>query len=377
MKKLVVLRKSLLPISETFIKEQFLNLKNWDGILIGENKVTNGLDLNGVNYIIYGNTSQDRILNEGERDPNLVETILNINPDLIHVHFSIQAVQNWESIKNLKTPIVITLHGYDITIYKEHWHNQKNKSQNSYPEKLILLSKEPNVYFIAVSEAIKKRAIEYGINEKKITVKYIGIDTNKFKINNKDIKERKKILFIGRLVEKKGIIYLLQAYLLVCQRLPSISHELVVAGDGKQYTEAVHFAEENNLNVKFLGAISHEEVYRQLSTARVFCLPSICAKNGDREGLPTVILEAQAVGIPVITSAHGGATEGIIDGVTGFSFPEKNVEELARLLIKLLKNDELVEKMSAEAVKFVRNKFDISECTKKLELLYDQITNQP
>ncbi|MEJ0063693.1 MAG: glycosyltransferase [Alphaproteobacteria bacterium] len=61
----------------------------------------------------------------------------------------------------------------------------------------------------------------------------------------------------------------------------------------------------------FTGSMSSDDVKRQLDEARIFCLPSVTAKNGDAEGLPIVILEAQACGVPVVTSAKGGATEAL------------------------------------------------------------------
>jgi glycosyltransferase involved in cell wall biosynthesis len=85
----------------------------------------------------------------------------------------------------------------------------------------------------------------------------------------------------------------------------------------------------------------------------VFCLPSVTASNGDAEGLPTVLLEAQACGVPVVTSALGGK-EGVVDGVTGFIFPEKDVKALADRLGDLLGNDDLAARMSAAEPEHVR-----------------------
>lgn len=110
-----------------------------------------------------------------------------------------------------------------------------------------------------------------------------------------------------------------------------------------------------------------------MDKARILCLPSVCAKNGDREGLPTVIMEAQSCGIPVVTSAHGGATEGIIHEETGFAFAEKDIHSLAQYLTKLLTDDELANKMSKKAQDFARNRFGIRKCTQKLEAFYETI----
>jgi glycosyltransferase involved in cell wall biosynthesis len=86
-----------------------------------------------------------------------------------------------------------------------------------------------------------------------------------------------------------------------------------------------------------------------------------------------VILEAQACGVPVVTSARGGATEGIIDGVTGFSFAEKDVATLGERLIKLLLDDDLISSMSRHAARYMAERFDIRHCTKSLESLYEDL----
>jgi len=111
-----------------------------------------------------------------------------------------------------------------------------------------------------------------------------------------------------------------------------------------------------------------------LNEARVLCLPSLTAANGDAEGLGMVLLEAQACGVPVVTSARGGASEGIIDGVTGFSFAENDVEELSERLYAVLADDVRALAMSHAARQFVLEAFDIRKCTQQLEDLYEEVT---
>ena len=88
--------------------------------------------------------------------------------------------------------------------------------------------------------------------------------------------------------------------------------------------------------VEFLGAVTQKVVKEQLDQARVFCLPSITASNGNYESFGMVLLEAQASGVPVVTSALGGM-EAHADGVTGFQFAEKDLPTLVRRLCDLLR----------------------------------------
>ena len=105
----------------------------------------------------------------------------------------------------------------------------------------------------------------------------------------------------------------------------------------------------------------------------MLCLPSITAESGDAEGLPLVILEAQASGVPVVTSARGGATEGIIDGETGYAFAERDVAVMVDRLARLLTDDALVERFSNAAPAFIDKTHDLHRRTAALETLYDQV----
>jgi glycosyltransferase involved in cell wall biosynthesis len=105
----------------------------------------------------------------------------------------------------------------------------------------------------------------------------------------------------------------------------------------------------------------------------VLCLPSITARNGDAEGFGLVLLEAQACGVPVVTSARGGATDGMINGVTGLAFDEGDVTALTGHLVKLLTDDTMAMAMSRAGPEFVAAKFDLRRCTADLEDLYDSM----
>src|SRR5690554_2782548 len=220
--KALIIRSTLLPLSETFIKEQAKALVNYEVTFLGKEK-SEDINLDDFNCVFADNNASVKswfgkkmqrlrlLLNLPE--PPLTSLIKKQEPSLIHIHFATEAVDYWPSVKPLNIPVVITLHGFDITTHKSYWHNQKSLFKKSYPYKLLLLSKDKNVHFVAVSEAIKQRAIEYGIPESKISVHYIGIDTDKFVMQGKPVIHRdKRILFVGRLVEKKGILYLLQAF---------------------------------------------------------------------------------------------------------------------------------------------------------------------
>lgn len=371
--QLIIFKRRLLELSETFIKEQALATTKFKPLLVGYKPVNKGLDLTGLNYKFIPNINK------------LTETICNLfnlpiskvkkffsaqNTAAIHIHFATQAVKLWPSIKHLNIPVIIMLHGADISIYKEVWESgSKGFTNKFYPQRLLKLAKASNVRFVAVSEAIKKRAIEFGLPENKISVSYIGIDTNKFKPSGLPLLEREKnILFIGRFVEKKAPLLLIEAYQQVLKQVPDAKLNMI--GNGPLYEKAVNRAKELDVTVNFLGGLTSLGVAKELAQTRVFCLPSVTAKNGDAEGFGIVVLEAMASGVPVITSAKGGAGEGVIDKVSGICFEENDLEALTQGLITLLQDDTIATQYSEAAIKRVNEHFDNKITIKTLESIY-------
>jgi glycosyltransferase involved in cell wall biosynthesis len=379
-KKLLVCKSTLLPYSETFIKSQVLAYSSWSPVLVGTEKLAAGLPLDGIEVRILKSCApnvlgrvQRKVLRQlGMAAPGSVEQLRREGASLVQVHFATEALEYWPVIRHLELPVVVTLHGFDINTYKEWWENEgATASERRYPARLLALARQDQVHFVAVSEAIKQRAIEFGIPADRITVHYIGIDLTQFQQSGRPIAQRgPRILYVGRLVEKKGGEFLIRAFRLIRSSLPDA--ELVMAGAGPLLHELQGLAKELNVPVSFLGSVTSAEVRRQMEMARVFCLPSITAKNGDAEGLGIVILEAQACGLPVVTSAMGGATEGIVDGVTGYAFPEKDVQSMSNHLMSLLRDDRLAESMSRAAPAFIASRFDIRRCTRSLEDLYER-----
>src|SRR5690606_4063699 len=132
-----------------------------------------------------------------------------------------------------------------------------------------------------------------------------------FKPRGASIEKRKnRILFVGRMVPKKAPALLVEAFAEVRKSMPNA--ELVMIGDGPLRKQTEHAAETLGVPVIFLGAQNTNEIMAQLQESKVLCLPSIVAESGDAEGFGMVILEAQSCGVPVVSSAMGGASEGLL-----------------------------------------------------------------
>jgi len=126
--------------------------------------------------------------------------------------------------------------------------------------------------------------------------------------------------------------------------------------------------------VRFLGSQPHDVVLQLMRGAEIFALPSQTAKNGDCEGLPIVINEASACGVPVVATFHSGIPEAVLNGETGLLVAEKDNAALADKLDILLSDRALGEKMGQLGREFVCEMFDIHKQTRKLEVIYDSLT---
>lgn len=370
-KRVAIFRSELLPISETFIRDQASALSEWEPVLLGRTEVPGGLETPNVQREIITDSSCYPVRSLyywlGHPDPNMVRRLRMLNFSLVHAHFGTDATDIWPSVKAAGLPMLVTLHGYDINIHHWWWKRGYGGARRmAYPYLLKKMAQDPCVSFIAVSNAIKRRAIEQGIPEEKITVSYIGVDTEKFKPLGLPIEKRKKrILFVGRMVEKKAPLLMVRAFHEVRKKVPDA--ELVMIGTGPLLEDAKRLARSLDVPVSFLGAQDSEEVKAQLHQARVFCLPSITASNGDAEGLPISILEAMACGIPVVTSANGAVNEAIFHKENGLCFKENDIKELSENIISIISNHQYLLELSNAARRIATEKFAISKTIKFLE----------
>jgi glycosyltransferase involved in cell wall biosynthesis len=156
-------------------------------------------------------------------------------------------------------------------------------------------------------------------------------------------REATKVLTVARLVEKKGIEDLVQACGLL--RAAGTAVQLDVVGDGPLRAQLEAVAEACGAEVRFLGALDHDDVLALYATAAVFALPCVVAPTGDRDGLPTAVLEAMASGLPVVATGVNGLVEAVIDGVTGLVVPEHDPAAVAAAIGQVLADPALARRL--------------------------------
>jgi colanic acid/amylovoran biosynthesis glycosyltransferase len=181
---------------------------------------------------------------------------------------------------------------------------------------------------------------------------------------------------VGRLVEKKGHEFLLRAL----ARTVSSGRDvrLRIAGDGPLREKLESLARELGVaeRVRFLGAVAHDAMPGMLQQSHIFALPSVTAGNGDQEGMPVSIMEAQASGLPVLSTCHSGIPELIEDGTSGYLVAERDTAALADRMMYLVDHPELWPLMGAAGRRIVEEKYGLDAMIEKLLGLYRNLVAQ-
>lgn len=371
MKTALIFRERLLAPSETFIIEQAKPLRRYWPVLAGLRRADPSLRHPLPEILLRDSHGPiDKLAANLYRKfpvgPKFFRRLRAVDPVIIHAHFGIDAMQALPIARKLDLPLVVSLHGFDVT-------SSDRALQASFAGRHFLKNRDrlfrEAKAFICVSRFIRDAAVKAGFPEKKLHVHYTGIDCERFRPLPVD-RDPKLILFVGRLVEKKGCEYLLRAMALMQQRDPEARVEII--GDGPLRAKLEALAASLSLRASFRDVQVQAEVLRSMSRARILCNPSVTATTGDMEGFGMVFAEAQAMGTPVVSFLHAAIPEAVNHGRTGLLCPEGNISALADSLRTLMKDDALWRSMSERAREWVTERFDISKQTERLELLYDE-----
>lgn len=382
MNTVLVYREALLPLSETFIRLQVQCMSRWRPVLFGGSRVAGGLGLEGVTSEAVSEQRPSPLFKAkrqffrhlGMADPGYLRRARRHAPDVIHVHFGTDALFAAPLAERMGVPLVVTLHGYDANVYPACYEaGELGHFFKRYPREIRKLAEHDHVHFVAVAGAVRETAVsQLKLPADKIHVIHLGVDVDTFAPGPVPVTERDPhVLFVGRMIEKKAPEVLVRAVAAARNRVPGLRATLI--GDGPLLQPMKTLAGALGAPVHFMGAQPPEVVRQMMHESRLFCLPSITAGNGDAEGLPIVVLEAQACGVPVLTSARGGRDEGIWPGVTGFAFEEGQVGQLTDLLVNHLPDRERLAEMSRAAPLFIREHHNARLCTSQLEDLYDKV----
>lgn len=294
--------------------------------------------------------------------------------DIVHTHATKPGILGSIAAQIAGVPIII--HGIDI--------NALEVSDSKFINivKIFLekrISKFTDAY-ISVSEIVSQKYLKYGIGKK---AKYFtvrsGIELNKFLNARKDMDIRQKwqefgidgedfvIGNVGRLVDSKGHYFIFQAIKKILEIRKNQPVKLLVIGEGKEKEKLIKYAKELNLekNVIFTGY--RKDVEKLMALMDIFVLTSL------REGLPRVLVQAAAVGIPSVAFNIDGIPEIIKDNYNGFLVNPRDIEQLTNRIIKYMDNEELVLFHGQKGRELVKGKWSIEDMVKRTDQIYNYL----
>jgi|SRR3989344_8754605 len=265
-----------------------------------------------------------------------------IKPDIVHAHWIIP--QGFIAALNKKlmgTDYIVTTLGGDLF-----------GLQGKIPTIIKNFSLKNAKEITVVSNAMKNEILNKINPNLNIKVIPMGVDSNLFNPNKKDNFIKKKyningpfLLFVGRLTEKKGAIYLIEAMPHIIKEFPKT--KLIMIGNGELEKELKVLTSKLGLekNIIFIGAVQYKELPKYYATADIFIGPSIITKEGDREGLPVTLIESMFSGNVTIATDLEGNKDIIKNNKNGFLIKQNNPKEIEKIVLRLLKINSLFKKI--------------------------------
>lgn len=254
---------------------------------------------------------------------------------LIHSHFGNDGVAALLIKKHLNIPLITSFYGYDLS-------DQVHVLSTFYKK----LSKEGNL-FLALSEDMKQDLLNLGFKREKIKIHHLGVNLEE--LNNYSQIQRTTntfvFLVVARFDERKGIHDTITAFNNITKIKNNI--ELRIVGNGPYKPKLVTLIEDLGISNKvvFIDNLStnnpRETVLQEMRNCDVFLLNSYITEKGSKEGTPLVLMEAQGMSKPCIATRHAGIPEIVVDGITGITVEERDVEGISKAMSRMIENPEL------------------------------------
>ncbi len=327
-----------LPLSETFTYDL---IKGLDGF-------THHVVAAGIENLEHFPLANVSVPEPEERAWGLAKAV---GAGAVVCHFGPQATMGMPIALAIDCPAVTIFHGYDISrlLRDKRWVER-------YRAVAAL-----GMHALCISQAGRDRLRSIGWPESQLHVVRLGVDSTRFAFRPPSerwsARGPRRILMVARLVEKKGVHVALEAMQTLHER--ELDLELRVIGDGPERERLESIIADSGLtSVRLLGALTHERTRQEFADADLYIQPSITASTGDQEGIPVSLMEAQASGIPVVSTRHSGIPELVIDGTTGWLTDEGDADGLAVAVERLSRNPAQAEQFAQAGRAHVQREFD-------------------
>ena len=380
-----LLGQYLLP-TETFIYSTLTKLKRCQPVVISFDPVVN-LDafpigrrplyclherLRSPRYFLpkaqSSLTGRDWVEKAEKRELEIIAK--DFKPDIIHAHFGPTGYNGLKLKRALGAPLFTTFYGFDTNV------SPPDRQWQTRREELFASGD----LFLVEGPFMRSRLVSLGCPVTRLRIQRIGVDlTNIPRIRRTSRGARPVVLFAARFVEKKGLEYGLLAIERLCRT--GYRLECRIIGSGPLEGRLRAFVERNRLEtvVQFLGNLKYSEYLKELASADIFVQPSVTAEDGDCEGgAPTSILEAQACGVPVVSTLHADIPNVVVPGRSAFLVPERDSGALANAIAELLERPEdWLTTMGREGRRFIEEHHSSDQTSNCLDELYSSYPSEP
>lgn len=381
--KLVVAHfsRQFLRPTETFIFNQIDNHINFSPIIVFKEHISKNVhadylinkypNLSLSNNNFYNNLKYKflRLLSSNDKY-NICRFIKENQAEILHFHYGTDAGLFLPSLKLINIPKIVSFYGYDCSSFPLKYFSLGK----------LYLKKRTFKYadvVLAMSPDMKKDLIKNGCPEEKIIVYYFGSSFKKFIYPDREYSERKTytLLILATLISKKGHFDLFIAIKKLLDR-GITNFKLQIVGSGPLENKLKRLAKKLEIDayINFVGYVEYlsEQMINEIKNADIFVHPSFTDKKGHKEGIPTIIVEAMASGLPVISTYHAGIPSVINHNITGLLVKEHDTENLSNEIYKFMTNNTLRMQIGKNAQEYVISNLNLVEKEKELEFIYKQ-----
>jgi glycosyltransferase involved in cell wall biosynthesis len=261
--------------------------------------------------------------------------------------------------------IPFTLHAHAFDIFQRNQENVRRELESA--TQVITISSYHRAYITKLCPAL---------DPEKVRIVHLGVDTERFRPpDNVEARIPVRILCIGRLIEKKGQQVLVDACKELAER--GIDFRCQIVGEGPLRAELESRITRYGLQdrVTLAGALTQESVLKLNQESDIFALPAVVARSGDQDGMPVVLLEAMACGLPVVTTPIAGIPDLVQDGVNGLLVGQRDVTGLADALQRLAEDAGLRVRLGQAARQTILQEFQIQHNASKLVRIFEEIVD--
>ena len=261
------------------------------------------------------------------------------HPDVLHVHWWVPGGFAWWPGNSAGVPVVLTSHGTDLFLL------DRFPAARSVAGPIFRAAAQVTV----ISTPLVSRVERLGVPADRIAVLPMPVSAERFAPPLHEVRDSGRMLFVGRLIERKGAEYAVRAVVRLRQQGRAV--RLTIIGDGPERTKLVALINELAVGdvVDLAGALPHDAIADHYRTATLLLMPAVTDWKGEQEGFGMVLVEAMASDLPIVATRSGGIPDVVTDGETGLLVPERDPVALAAAAARLLDDPALATKLATAA----------------------------